>query len=157
MSLLGVEVRRQARRKRSLAVAVALVGIPILLAVVLLVTGGTSASAGEQPMLVDVATLSGVNFALFAVATIANLLLIIVVALVAGDPVSSEASWGSLRYLLVRPVARGRLLSTKLTVAVASALLAIITVPGRCASAGTASPRRSARRCPSGRACACSR
>ncbi len=137
MSLLRVEVRRQARRKRTLAVALALVGIPILLAVVLLVTGGTNASPGQQPMLVDIATLSGANFALFAVATIANLLLTIVVALVAGDPVSSEASWGTLRYLLVRPVARGRLLSTKLSVAVLTALLAVLVVPVVALTAGT--------------------
>lgn len=138
MSLLGVEIRRQLRRRRTLVVALALVGIPILLAVVLLITGGTQASAGQQPMLVDVATLSGVNFALFSVATVANLLLIIVVALVAGDPVSSEASWGSLRYLLVRPVARGRLLSTKLSVAVLSSLLAVLVVPTVALAAGTA-------------------
>jgi len=137
MSLLTVELRRQARRRRTLAVAVALVGIPVLLAVVLLVTGGTQASPGQQPTLVDIATLSGANFALFSVSTIANLLLIIVVALVAGDPMSSEASWGSLRYLLVRPVARGRLLSTKLSVAVLSSLLAVLVVPVVALTAGT--------------------
>ncbi len=137
MSLLTVEIRRQARRRRTLAVAVALVGIPVLLAVVLLVTGGTQASPGQQPLLVDIATLSGANFALFCLATLANLLLVIVVSLVTGDPMSSEASWGSLRYLLVRPVARGRLLSAKLTVGALTSLLAVVVVPVVALIAGT--------------------
>ena len=45
-----------------------------------------------------------------------SFLLVVVVALYCGDTVASEASWGSLRYLLSVPVPRGRLLGTKLLV-----------------------------------------
>jgi ABC-2 type transport system permease protein len=56
----------------------------------------------------------------------------VVVALFCGDPVASEASWGSLRYLLGIPVPRVRLLAVKLVVALAYSLLAllILTVTG---------------------------
>src|SRR3712207_8787735 len=40
--------------------------------------------------------------------------LVVVVGSFAGDAVAGEASWGTLRYLLVRPVPRGRLLRAKL-------------------------------------------
>ena len=47
----------------------------------------------------------------------ASFLLVVVVALFCGDTVASEASWGSLRYLLAIPVPRARLLAVKLVVA----------------------------------------
>jgi ABC-2 type transport system permease protein len=50
----------------------------------------------------------------------------VVVALFCGDPVASEASWGSLRYLLAIPVPRVRLLAVKLVVALAYSLLALL-------------------------------
>ena len=40
-------------------------------------------------------------------------LLVVIVALFAGDAIASEASWGNLRAVLTRPVGRGRLLATK--------------------------------------------
>jgi ABC-2 type transport system permease protein len=59
-----------------------------------------------------------------------GLVLIIVVAVFAGDAVASEASWGNLRYMLVRPIGRARLLVAKLAVAllfmfIATALISI--------------------------------
>ncbi len=92
-----------------------MVVLPVLVAVILVFTGPPHRGTGT-PMLVDLATGSGLNYALFAVSVISQLLLLIVVALFAGDPVASEASWGSLRYLLLRPVPRGQLLRVKLTV-----------------------------------------
>jgi len=46
----------------------------------------------------------------------------------AGDAVASEASWGNLRYLLVRPVSRGRLLTAKLFVVAVFALVATVLI-----------------------------
>ena len=46
-----------------------------------------------------------------------SFLLVVIVALFAGDTVPSEASWSSLRYLLAAPVRRERLLRQKLIVA----------------------------------------
>ena len=37
-----------------------------------------------------------------------NFFLVVVVAAFAGESVSGEATWGTLRYLLIRPVSRFR-------------------------------------------------
>ena len=50
---------------------------------------------------------------------------------------SGEATWGTLRYLLVRPVSRARLVLAKLTVAYALTLIAILTIVGAGLVAGT--------------------
>jgi ABC-2 type transport system permease protein len=81
---------------------------------------------GAFGSLVDLATSGGLNFALFCLAVSAGFLLVVVVALFCGDPVASEASWGSLRYLLAIPVPRVRLLAVKLVVALAYSLLALL-------------------------------
>ena len=52
----------------------------------------------------------------------------ITVAIVAGDAVAGEASTGMLRYLLVRPVGRLRLLFAKLVSVTAFVLLAVLFV-----------------------------
>jgi len=113
--LIRAELRRQLLRRRTWLGIGAMVVLPVLVAVILVFTGPPHRGTGT-PMLVDLATGSGLNYALFAVSVISQLLLLIVVALFAGDPVASEASWGSLRYLLLRPVPRGQLLRVKLTV-----------------------------------------
>ena len=41
----------------------------------------------------------------------------------------SEASWSSLRYLLIAPVRRARLLTSKLVIGVASTLFATFLLP----------------------------
>ena len=62
-------------------------------------------------------------------------LLVVVVALFCGDTVASEASWGSLRYLLAIPVPRARLLGVKLIVGAA-------LLPAGAAAAGRDRPAR---------------
>src|SRR5436305_1097346 len=58
---------------------------------------------------------SGLNMPLAALLSpLSFLLLPIVVLLFAGSAVGEEANWGSLRYLLIRPVSRSRLLTAKL-------------------------------------------
>ena len=74
-------------------------------------------------------TASGLNFALMCVAATSTFLLLAVVALFTGDTISSEANWGSLRYLLVRPVRRGDLLARKLLVGIVLSIAAAILVP----------------------------
>ena len=60
-----------------------------------------------------------------------------VVALFCGDTVASEASWGSLRYLLAVPVPRARLLAVKLVVALAYSALALLLLAGTALLVGT--------------------
>jgi ABC-2 type transport system permease protein len=126
---LWVELLRQGRRKRTTMSLLAVVALPVLLGVVLKITGGPSPEPGRGTLLVDLATAGGVNFALFATFTIGQLLLTVIVALFCGDTVAAEAQWGSLRYLLLRPVPRSQLLGTKLGAGALLSLLAVVVVP----------------------------
>ncbi|REF36503.1 ABC transporter permease [Thermasporomyces composti] len=74
----------------------------------------------------DLATAGAANFTVFTVGAAASFLLTVVVALLAGDTVASDASHGTLRYLLAVPVPRGRLLAVKLTVSVLTAMVALL-------------------------------
>jgi ABC-2 type transport system permease protein len=53
-------------------------------------------------------------------------LLLILIAMFCGDTVASEASWSTLRYLLISPVPRRRLLFSKLTVALILSAISIL-------------------------------
>jgi ABC-type transport system involved in multi-copper enzyme maturation permease subunit len=126
--VISVEIRRQAKRRRTLYAFLALVAIPTVVLIALLTNGGPG-DRGGQPQLVDVASSSGLNFALFMLLATSQFLLVVVVSLFAGDAVASEGQWGSLRYLLTRPIPRFRLLRTKLVVAALYAGAAVLLVP----------------------------
>ena len=127
--MIGVEVRRQAKRRRTLYAFLALLAIPAIVVVALVVNGAPAANGPNGPQLVDVASSSATNFALFMLLATSQFLLVVVVSLFAGDAVASEAQWGSLRYLLTRPIPRARLLRTKLVVAGAYSAAAVALVP----------------------------
>ena len=76
----------------------------------------------------SVATSSGLNVPLAALSAMSVFLIPIVVLVFAGSSVAEEANWGTLRYLLVRPVSRPRLLASKLLVAATLGCLAILIV-----------------------------
>ncbi len=135
--MIRVELVRQALRRRTAWSYLALVAIPLVVMTALLVNGAPS-RAGRPPELVDVASASGLNFALFLLLSTSQFLLVVVVALFAGDAVASEAQWGSLRYLLTRPLSRGRLLRTKLVVASLYSAGAVVLVPLVSLGIGTA-------------------
>jgi ABC-type transport system involved in multi-copper enzyme maturation permease subunit len=126
--VINVEIRRQAKRRRTLYAFLALVAIPTVVLIALLTNGGPG-DRGGPPELVDVASSSGLNFALFMLLATSQFLLVVVVSLFAGDAVASEGQWGSLRYLLTRPIPRFRLLRTKLVVAALYAGAAVLLVP----------------------------
>jgi ABC-2 type transport system permease protein len=130
---IWAEVRRQASRRRTQLA----LGFMVLLPLIILLAfefgsndNGDDNGGGQFSSLVDLATSGGLNFALFALFVSSSFLLIVVVALFCGDTVASEASWGSLRYLLAVPVPRARLLAVKLIVALMYSLLALVTLTG---------------------------
>lgn len=135
---IWAEVRRQASRRRThLAL-----GFMALLPLIILAAfefGGDDDDGGGGAFgsLTALATSGGLNFALFCLAVSAGFLLVVVVALFHGDTVASEASWGSLRYLLAVPVPRARLLGVKLIVALGYSLLALVILAGTALLAGT--------------------
>ncbi|MFI0470061.1 ABC transporter permease [Saccharopolyspora sp. 5N102] len=112
-----VELARQLRRRRTRLALGFLAVLPFLL-LLAFELGDDGGRRGRT--LADIATASGLNFAVFTLFASTNFLLVVVVALFFGDTVASEASWSSLRYLLAAPIPRTRLLRQK---AVVSALL----------------------------------
>ncbi|MFC0008072.1 ABC transporter permease [Micromonospora siamensis] len=132
------EFRRQASRRRTQLA----LGFMVLLPIIILIafqfdSGDDDNGRNEFASLAELATSGGLNFTLFSLLVSASFLLVVVVALFCGDTVASEASWGSLRYLLAVPVPRARLLTVKLVVALAYSLLALLLLAGTALLAGS--------------------
>jgi len=136
---IGAEIRRQASRRRTQLALGFMVLLPLIVLLAFEFGGGDDDDngGGAFSSLVDLATSGGLNFALFSIFVSAGFLLVVVVALFCGDTVASEASWGSLRYLLAIPVPRARLLGVKLVVALGYSLTALLTLAGTALLVGT--------------------
>jgi ABC-2 type transport system permease protein len=74
------------------------------------------------------ATQTGLLFPAAMLRVVSRLVLLVVVALFAGDAIAGEAITGNLRYQLLRPIGRGRLLAAKLTIAVSLALITTVAL-----------------------------
>jgi ABC-2 type transport system permease protein len=137
---IRAEIRRQASRRRTQMA----LGFMVLLPLIILLAFELGSNSNDDNngtggfgSLVTLATSGGLNFALFTLAVSAGFLLVVVVALFCGDTVASEASWGSLRYLLAIPVPRARLLGVKLIVALLYSAVALLVLTGVALLVGT--------------------
>jgi ABC-2 type transport system permease protein len=124
---LRAEIGRQLRRRRTIGIFIVLFVLPLVLLLAFWL-GSDSSDSGERGF-VDLAQESGANLVIFTLFASTSFLLIVIVALFAGDTVPSEASWASLRYLLAAPVRRERLLRQKLVVAALSSVVALVFLP----------------------------
>jgi ABC-2 type transport system permease protein len=115
------------RRRRSIAMLVAVALIPVLLAVAVALTAQELAP-GEGPPFLDRVTQNGLFVGFAAMIIAIPLFLPLTVGVVAGDTIAGEASQGTLRYLLVAPAGRLRLLVVKFIGTVAWALAATLTL-----------------------------
>lgn len=136
------EFVRQWRRRRTQLALGFMVLLPIIILIAFQIGGdddddGGGNGRGAFSSIIDVATAGGLNFALFTLFVSSSFLLVVIFALFHGDTVASEASWGSLRYLLAVPVPRGRLLGIKLSVALTYSLLAVVVLVGTALGLGT--------------------
>lgn len=125
---LVVELRRQFKRRRTLGVYLLMAALPLILIGALHLGRGGNGRRNNVVNLVDVATASGLNFTLFVLFASSGFFLVVVFALFFGDTVASEASWGSLRYLLALPVPRNRLLRQKWYAALVLSVGALVTL-----------------------------
>ena len=128
---LSAEIGRQLRRRRTIGIFIVLTVLPLVLLLAFWLGNfdrGDGNDTGERGF-VDLAQESGANLVIFTLFASTSFLLIVIVALFAGDTVPSEATWASLRYLLAAPVRRERLLRQKLVVAALSSVVALVFLP----------------------------
>ncbi|MGV9329617.1 ABC transporter permease [Streptosporangium sandarakinum] len=130
LRLFGSELGMIFRRPRNLAVLAVLAAVPVLFGLALrLFTGvdGGGSGGGELAILGRV-TGNGLFLAFAALSVLVQFMLPVAVSVVAGDSVAGEAGAGTLRYLLVAPAGRARLLTVKYAGAVVFCLAAVSTV-----------------------------
>ncbi|MBC3191585.1 ABC transporter permease [Pseudonocardia sp. C8] len=125
---LRTELVRQLERRRTQVAFALVVAMPVILWAAFSL-GSDDDGAASGPNLVDLASGSAANFAVFTLFASASFLLVVLVALFFGDTVASEASWSSLRYLLAIPVPRARLLRQKAVVAGFLSVAALLLLP----------------------------
>jgi ABC-2 type transport system permease protein len=83
---------------------------------------------GQGPAFLSAVLANGVLFPAAALAIVLPIFLPVAVAIVGGDGIAGEANAGTLRYLLVRPVGRTRLLVAKLVAMIVFVLVAVVSV-----------------------------
>jgi ABC-2 type transport system permease protein len=114
--LVRTEFTKAARRKRTLIISALLVALPTLIVFAINARGtGRGRDRGEGLFLL--AQQSGLLVPAAVLSVMSGFLLVVIAGTLAGDSVAGDAAWGNLRYLLMRPVRRGRLLLAKAFVA----------------------------------------
>lgn len=136
MSLLLSEIAVLFRRRRTWALLLALAAIPVLIAVAVRVS--SAVPPGRGPAFLDRITQNGLFVAFTAMLVSVPLFMPLTVGVVAGDTIAGEANLGTLRYLLVAPAGRVRLLLVKYAGALAFCLAAPLTVALAGAAIGAA-------------------
>jgi ABC-2 type transport system permease protein len=124
------------RRWRSLALLGVLAAVPVLIGVAVKIEtsdgagvgGGGAPDGGAGVAFVSQITNNGLFLVFAALAATLPFFLPMAVGVVAGDSVAGEASAGTLRYLLVAPAGRARLLLVKFAAVMAFCLVATLTV-----------------------------
>jgi ABC-2 type transport system permease protein len=125
--MIRVELVKLARRPRNWVSLALLCGLPVLVAVFVVVTHLVP-PPGQGPTLLSDVLSSGNLYPAAALAIVLPVFLPIAVAVVGGDAIAGEAGSGMLRYLLARPVGRARLLTAKLVALVVYVLTAVVLV-----------------------------
>ncbi|MDH6141209.1 ABC-2 type transport system permease protein [Kitasatospora sp. GP30] len=128
LALFRSELHLTFRRVRTMALLGALAAVPVLIGVVVKIeTGGMHGRDGGPAFLAQV-TQNGVFLTFTSLAVALPIFLPMTVGVVAGDAVAGEATSGTLRYLLVAPAGRTRLLAAKFTAALAFCVAATLAV-----------------------------
>ncbi|MCU1473100.1 ABC transporter permease subunit [Amnibacterium sp.] len=112
LPLLASEIRVLFRRRRTWAMLIALAAVPVLVAVAVRISEGR-AEDGRGPALIGAIAGNGLFVGVASLVLAIPLFLPLTIGVVAGDTIAGEASQGTLRYLLVVPAGRTRLLVVK--------------------------------------------
>ena len=126
-SLMYSELSVLFRRRRTWAMLFTISLIPIFLAIAVKLSGSTL-PPGEGPPFLDRVSQNGLFVGFTAMIMAIPLFLPLTIGVVAGDTIAGEANTGTLRYLLIAPVNRARLLVVKFLGAAAFCLAATFTL-----------------------------
>jgi len=127
LALLGSELRVLFGRRRTWAMLAALAAVPVLIAVAVRLSSSPD-TPGDGPAFLSDITQNGLFVGLTALIVSVPLFLPLTVGVVAGDTIAGEANLGTLRYLLVAPSGRVRLLLVKYAGAAAFCVVATLVV-----------------------------
>lgn len=124
--LFVTELRIMFRRWRHLAILAVLAGVPVLIAVAVRLF--SAPNPGEGPPLLDQVTNNGLFVGLSALIVCIPFFLPLAIGVVAGDTLAGESNLGTVRYLLLAPAGRSRLLLVKYLSTLVFCLAATLTV-----------------------------
>ncbi len=135
--LLRNELLTTFRRWRTLALLAVLAAVPVLVGIAVKIEtgdgspagpGGGGGGGGGGPAFIAQITNNGLFLVFTALAATLPFFLPMAIGVVAGDAIAGESAAGTLRYLLVAPAGRTRLLLTKYATVMAFCLAATLVV-----------------------------
>ncbi|KUJ65915.1 ABC transporter permease [Streptomyces albus subsp. albus] len=135
LALFRSELAITFRRWRTIALLGVLAAVPILIGVAVRIetrdggsVGGGHGGDEVGPAFFSQVTNNGVFLVFASLATMLPIFLPMAIGVIAGDSIAGEANAGTLRYLLVAPAGRTRLLLAKYTAVLAFCLVATLVV-----------------------------
>ncbi|WP_328583174.1 ABC transporter permease [Streptomyces sp. NBC_00370] len=131
LGLFRSELTTTFRRWRTLALLAVLGAVPVLIGIAVKIQtddGGTAGGGGDGPAFLTQITNNGLFLVFAALAVTLPVFLPMTIGVVAGDSIAGEASAGTLRYLLVAPAGRTRLLLAKYATTLTFCLVATLIV-----------------------------
>ncbi|MBT2397672.1 ABC transporter permease [Streptomyces sp. ISL-100] len=147
LGLLRSELTTTFRRWRTLALLAVLAAVPVLIGIAVKIEtsdgssiggggGGGGEGGGAGPAFLTQITNNGLFLVFAALAATLPVFLPMAVGVIAGDAVAGEANAGTLRYLLVAPAGRTRLLLAKYVSTMVFCLVATLTVAASALATG---------------------
>ncbi|MCT6778416.1 ABC transporter permease [Streptomyces sp. CS7] len=132
LGLLRSEITTLLRRHRTYALLAVLAAVPVLIGIAVRIEtgggGGGGEGGGAGPAFLAQVTNNGFFLVFAALAATLPVFLPMAVGVVAGDAIAGEANGGTLRYLLVAPAGRTRLLLVKYASVLVFCLVATLVV-----------------------------
>ncbi|MFF0285430.1 ABC transporter permease [Streptomyces sp. NPDC005262] len=138
--ILRSELTTTLRRWRTLALLGVLAAVPVLIGIAVRIETGDGSSAGPGggggPAFLSQVTNNGLFLVFAALSVTLPVFLPMAVGVVAGDSIAGEAGAGTLRYLLVAPAGRTRLLLAKYASTLVFCLVATVVVAASALAVG---------------------
>ncbi|MFE4214551.1 ABC transporter permease [Streptomyces sp. NPDC056844] len=140
LGILRSELATTFRRWRTLSLLGVLAAVPVLIGIAVRIETGGGARGGPGggggPAFLSQVTDNGLFLVFAALSATLPVFLPMAVGVIAGDSVAGEASGGTLRYLLVAPAGRTRLLLAKYASVLVFCLVATLVVAASALAAG---------------------